>query len=216
MSDNKGHKYSGPKPWERQPAETEKAFEALRCYLEMGVDRSIRHVAKRLGKSDTIVGRWSKKHEWVKRAREYDNSLLGEADANARELAEERMLKSIMTWREVLWRTSFLGRASLDGALDDNAQFDIKKARETGVIHAIRKINFHPNGMVKSLELRDRNASLHDLGTHHGLWTDEIDDPDEVLSRFLGIPKAQLTGMKLDEPVTLNIMDNDLADNEQS
>jgi hypothetical protein len=52
--------------------------------------------------------------------------------------------------------------------------------------------------MLKSLELRDKNASLHDLGTHHGLWTDDL-DPDEEIARLLGYPKAIIPA-KLDEP----------------
>jgi hypothetical protein len=37
------------------------------------------------------------------------------------------------------------------------------------------------------------------MGKHHGLWTDEFEDPREVLARILGRPKGWLPP-KLDEP----------------
>ena len=39
------------------------------------------------------------------------------------------------------------------------------------------------------MELRDKNASVELMGKHHGLWTDEIKDPEAILSELLGIPK---------------------------
>src|SRR5713101_5662677 len=54
--------------------------------------------------------------------------------------------------------------------------------------------------MVKFVELRDKNASLHDQGTHHGLWTHEDQDWDEILARLTGIPKALLPAHLDDEP----------------
>ncbi len=127
-----------------------------------------------------------------------------------------------MTREEALTRTSFLAAASLDLVLDDNGQFDIRRARETGGIHAMKKVkvrNFtrrYKDGTVEDVvttevELHDKNGSLELMGKHHGLWTDEIDDPDEVLSRLLGIPKTLLPA-NLDPDPNAGAVDGDLVD----
>lgn len=61
--------------WERQPGETPKAFEAFDLYCKLGEERSVRKVAQKLTKSDTIIKRWSSQWNWVNRARDYDNEL---------------------------------------------------------------------------------------------------------------------------------------------
>jgi len=63
------------KKWERQPNETTKAYEAFCCYRDFGVSRSVRGVAQKLNKSDTIIGRWSTLHNWVERATAYDDHI---------------------------------------------------------------------------------------------------------------------------------------------
>lgn len=66
-------------PWERQKGESAQAFEAFFLYLEMGADRSIRAVSHELGKSKTLIDRWSRTHNWVERCRAWDNHIQHEA-----------------------------------------------------------------------------------------------------------------------------------------
>lgn len=66
-------------PWERQPDETPKAYEAFALYRDAGSDRSIAKVAEKLGKSEALLNRWSSKYEWVKRVAAWDD----EADRKA-------------------------------------------------------------------------------------------------------------------------------------
>ena len=58
---------SGVLPFEQQPREGNRAFEAFKVYLEMGSDRSLRELARRLDKSLTLIGRWSVKYDWHSR-----------------------------------------------------------------------------------------------------------------------------------------------------
>ena len=67
------------RPWERQKGESAQAFEAFSLYLEMGADRSIRAVSQELGKSKTLIDRWSRTHNWVERCRAWDNHIQHEA-----------------------------------------------------------------------------------------------------------------------------------------
>lgn len=61
------------KPWDRQPGETSKAYEAFQVYLDQGSARSTRSVGEALGKSDALMHRWSSKYGWPDRARAWDS-----------------------------------------------------------------------------------------------------------------------------------------------
>jgi len=62
--------------WERQQNEGPEAFEAAHIYIEMGEGRSTYKVADQVGKSIALIQRWSSQHDWVERARAFDNYLL--------------------------------------------------------------------------------------------------------------------------------------------
>jgi len=51
----------------RLPYESTKAYNAFRVYAEMGDKRSLRAVGQKLGKSTTIIERWSSKWKWRER-----------------------------------------------------------------------------------------------------------------------------------------------------
>jgi hypothetical protein len=53
-----------PLMFERQPREGGKAFAAFSVYLGMGPERSLAGVGAKLGKSKTLIERWSKRYDW--------------------------------------------------------------------------------------------------------------------------------------------------------
>jgi hypothetical protein len=73
-----------PRPWDRQPGEGPRAFQAFRIYLELGPARSIakaveeyqrQNNGKTAGAARTIRRRWqtwSAEHRWQERARAFD------------------------------------------------------------------------------------------------------------------------------------------------
>ena len=62
--------------WERQPAETEKAYSAFVEYVAMAAgERSVTDLGKRLGKLPTCEG-WSRQWSWRARARAWDDHLM--------------------------------------------------------------------------------------------------------------------------------------------
>lgn len=61
--------------------ESDVAYQAFTEYREMPVPRSLRDVAQKLGKSLTLIGRWSSKHEWVKRIEAWEAYLRTEKEA---------------------------------------------------------------------------------------------------------------------------------------
>lgn len=78
-----------PEPWERQNGEGVKAFDAFVAYRDMEKPRSIRKVAQKLGKSETLIARWSSEKEWVKRVEAWDD----EQDRIAREAQIDEIKK---------------------------------------------------------------------------------------------------------------------------
>jgi hypothetical protein len=59
-------------PWDRRPGESLPAFEAFCAYRNAGRHRSLREIAAQLGKSRSLIFRWSSKHHWVARAQAWD------------------------------------------------------------------------------------------------------------------------------------------------
>jgi hypothetical protein len=63
-----GNSQLQPAPsWERRPAETDPAFEALEVYRSTGIKRSCARVGQQLRKSRTLMTRWSQRYDWVER-----------------------------------------------------------------------------------------------------------------------------------------------------
>jgi hypothetical protein len=54
-------------PFEQKPDESAKAFAAFSTYLNLGAQRSLEAVGRKLGKSKALMERWSKRHNWVAR-----------------------------------------------------------------------------------------------------------------------------------------------------
>jgi len=75
--------------FKRLPSDTDKSFEAFCIYRDMGANRSLKAVAEKLDKSDTIIGRWSTQHDWVNRVADYDTSM----DAKSLDKQAERQEK---------------------------------------------------------------------------------------------------------------------------
>lgn len=61
-----------PEPWEQQENEGPMPFEAFQIYRDMGLSRSLAKVGEKLGKSETLMSRWSSDHNWVERAKAWD------------------------------------------------------------------------------------------------------------------------------------------------
>ena len=82
-----------PQPWERQPEETNKAWNAFRIYRDLDpAERSVQKVADSLTVTSTRHLRdWCSKFEWVSRAGQYD-AHMDELKRNQRE--RERLAAS--------------------------------------------------------------------------------------------------------------------------
>lgn len=61
--------------WERQEGESAQAFQAFAEYRGMGAGRSLAKVSQKLGKSKTLMERWSRQWGWVKRVDAWDGEM---------------------------------------------------------------------------------------------------------------------------------------------
>jgi hypothetical protein len=88
---------------DRMPRESEEAHAAFLAYRDMGSIRSLGRVGQELGKSCTILGRWSAKFDWVARCRAWDNHLQAERDkvaaAEARKWERRRQEELEANWQ---------------------------------------------------------------------------------------------------------------------
>lgn len=81
------------KPWERQPGESGPAYAAFELYRDLGPnERSLVKVARQLGKSVTLMERWSTRWSWKERVAAWDAEITRQKIAAqvkaAREMAE--------------------------------------------------------------------------------------------------------------------------------
>lgn len=81
------------RPWDRQPQESSKAYEAFVAYRDLGAARSIPKAAQLLGKSATSVSVWSKRWRWLDRTAAWDSipgrSMQEAYEDLARRIAEQ-------------------------------------------------------------------------------------------------------------------------------
>lgn len=61
--------------WERQQGEGARAFQAFVTYRDIDVERTLEKVRTKLGKSRTLIERWSRVWRWVLRVEAYDRLL---------------------------------------------------------------------------------------------------------------------------------------------
>jgi hypothetical protein len=78
--------------WERQPRESDEAWEAFRLYLSLGSGRSYEKVRQQLGKSRTIIERWGRRWNWQERICARDNWLLAEENKAQKSEARKRAI----------------------------------------------------------------------------------------------------------------------------
>jgi len=74
--------------WDRWPGETPRPWQAFAIYRDMGIDRSCARVGQELGKSKTLIDRWSGKYRWVDRVQLFDAFVDKSNQASVMELAK--------------------------------------------------------------------------------------------------------------------------------
>ncbi len=82
---------SFPVPWDRLPGESQPAYKAFLAYRDAGGCRSVRSLARQVGKSRSLLFRWSSRHRWTARAQAWDMARDFAAEDREREDHECRL-----------------------------------------------------------------------------------------------------------------------------
>ena len=113
--------------WTRLENETSRAYHAFCIYRDMGPERSLEKVRKKLreeGKKVTIalIYKWSKKYNWVERAIAYDDYLDG-----LKRIEQEKAIK------EMAERHAQIAKAMLDKVYERVIKIDPNKLKPSDV-----------------------------------------------------------------------------------
>lgn len=77
--------------WTRREDENSGAYDAFKAYLHLGKDRSLTTLSEQNQISRSLLRRWSSGHEWVARARDYDNYVMtADTDGIVHAIAQSR------------------------------------------------------------------------------------------------------------------------------
>jgi len=104
-----------PKPWERQPNETVRAFECFTVYLELGKGRTVPAAYRQeTGKTEASQpsGTWNGWHShynWQERAIAYDDHMAQERQRQREEIAGEEFKKELEAYRKIHYRAGMNG-----------------------------------------------------------------------------------------------------------
>jgi hypothetical protein len=167
-----------PEAWERQKGESRKAYEAFRVYRDMGAARSLAKVAEKLGKSTTLLSRWSAKHDWVERCRKYDEYmereyLLQQAEER-RKMAERHAKQAMMFQNKILERMRSLDPRELSPN-DLIRWFDIAVK--------IERLSRGESTEIQKVEHGGEVKQSHEIGITNKLLEDE--EARELIKRLI-------------------------------
>lgn len=136
---------STPKPWERQPNETPKAFDAFSVFRDLDPQtRSGVIVAERLGKSYSLMQKWSQKYGWVARAAAWDE----EKDRVKREAEQKAQIEDIKKMRKRHTAVAVKMIETAEAALKVIDPADVKPADVTRLMDSATKIERISRGDV--------------------------------------------------------------------
>lgn len=185
------------KAWERQEDESQEAYEAFELYLELGAQRSLVKVAKRVGKSHALIERWSRRDQWQRRVLLYDRW-------RARVLNEEILLGTA-EMRQRAIKTAIAMQSSVAQRLTNLSKAEVAKLRPSELVAIF-------NSATKA-EASARDISPEELGAdeHEAIPAFQIqfigpgDREDMVGVRLpdgqVGyIPRCQVERFKADYP----------------
>lgn len=147
-------KTNTPEPWERQPEETTKAFEAFCVYRDLGTERSIAKTGRQLGKNRVTLEGWSSKYEWVKRVAAWD--------AEQDRIARQEQIKAIKAMRN---RHAGMAKAMIvkaGRALQRIPEEEIKASDISRMIEVASKLERISRGDVgEVIEERDGGEAIN-------------------------------------------------------
>lgn len=108
--------------------------------------------------------------------------------------AETKASDKILSATEVLVGLTKFAQADPADVFESDGSFNLQKARERGVSHLIKSVNFDKDsGRVTRVELHNAHAAHVDLGKHHKLFTDKVESNVSLETREAITPEERAT-----------------------
>jgi hypothetical protein len=90
--------------YERQGGKSKQAYEGFTVYRIMGITRSLKDVAEKLGRHRSLIERWSKNNGWVERAQAFDEELEKRAILENAQLRKQMIKDHAEVSRQLLFK----------------------------------------------------------------------------------------------------------------
>jgi hypothetical protein len=87
-------------PWDRQLGESDKAFDAFTCYLDLGPTRSMRAVSDQTGQTLDAINKLSSRHRWRSRSAALQQHLIEVRRNQAKIEAETEKTNAAKSWKD--------------------------------------------------------------------------------------------------------------------
>lgn len=136
------------------PKESDKAYAAFLEYCRLGPERTLKAVGAKLGKSETMMERWSSKHTWQSRTVPYDDN-----QRELRRIAEEQALQEqsgiwarrAMEQRQKTWDRTQMLLKKVEEAL--GLPLTKKVVSQDGKQITVNPTKWSFDGMVRALQI---------------------------------------------------------------
>lgn len=165
-----------PLPWEPQSGESTPAFAAFVEYRDMGAERSLDAVQRKIRKNARLLAKWSGRWNWVKRVRAYDAHLDG-IIRHGRETELAKHSRTIASAHDVLAEVSAIALAPVD-------QF-VKVAGKS------KRVRLRLGDKLRALYFMGQYWRLLDRGGFSGLEEDK-EKARLLLAKLLEVEPHQL------------------------
>jgi hypothetical protein len=141
-------------PWDQQPKESSKAFQAFITYRDMGLKRSCQKVATELKKSLSAIHELSKRHNWQERVTAWDAHVDKQTQSQQLELVKAMKARQI----NLALKAQKTASKGLKILLDS---YTAKKDSKGGHGSNISSNALRPDGLSKLLEMGCRIERLN-------------------------------------------------------
>ena len=186
-----------PDPWEKQPRESDPAFQAFAVYRDMGAERSLRKVAKALGKNARLIDGWSAKNSWRVRVNAWD------AEEDRLDRVDVRRKRQEMRDRHVALASKF--QEKIDGWVESLSEEKLEAIDPSVVIRWLEvsaKVERAALGEPDRIDVTtSKGAERDDEYDMTGLTDEQIRDRLVELHREIELDLADYAGdTEDDEP----------------
>lgn len=177
--------------WDMLENETSAAYHAFVCYRDLGVERSLSHAVKALGKSKGYVGqleRWSSEYQWVERTRAWDAAEQKRKD-------EDRMVDERRVWKDAQIKERNRRKTLLNGMAAILSKSVGKYVRDGEVVEAPDPESLRSIAGAFKTYMEQSRQEFNDLPTQKVAPVDARDPEGETpyqprLDDFAGVIEA--------------------------